>query len=64
MSSVAEQSTTFSFGDVLPSEYEVIAKILEVAPSGQPTEEKETRLRKQAVSDCAKGLMITNMLRL
>ena len=59
MSSVAEETNNFDFGDVLPSEYEVIARITKVAPSGQPTEDKETKLRKQAVSDCAKGLMIT-----
>ena len=39
------------------AQYEVITDIMKFAPSGQPTEQKETQLRRKVVSDCGRELM-------
>ena len=40
----------FSLGDKLPYEYEVAKAILTVSPSGNPSEQKEFQVRKNAVN--------------
>ena len=40
----------FSLGDKLPYEYEVAKAILTVAPSGNPSEQKECQVRKNVVN--------------
>ena len=41
----------FTFHNKLPTEYDVVTNIMELAPSGQPTEKKETALRKLVLTN-------------